>query len=374
MREFDLTVVEVEDFLQALRIRNLYRASWEYWRFSCPFPGHAHGDEDPSAQMRDDDTRWTCHACKRGGNAITFLAEYEGVSTFEARRWLREEYGGGFREPEDGAAAEWDAHFSASSGPEIVTQEQVYLPEETLERYEVDWPTAYAEWCETNDPLLGYMFNRGFEPETCMEWQIGYDEQFARFTIPVRDEFGKLVGFKGRAWESDRKPKYLVMGDAPGRKARYGYPTYEKSLIVFGLDRAEAIDGTLILVEGELNAIAMRQKGFPHTVAISGSSLSEAQARLIRNVCDRAVIFFDTTREDGTPDMAGHIATWGRDDGPIHHPGAVDMLEPFMNVAVCPDHLGDPADMSVDDIAICVRGAQSSLAIRTGVRDVVGSS
>lgn len=369
MNEFDLTGVDVEEFLNALRIRNLYRASWEYWRFSCPFPGHAHGDEDPSAQMRADDTRWTCHACKRGGNAITFLAEYEGVSNFEARRWIRAEYGDGFREPEGGAAAEWDARFapapSGATGGSPPTQ--VYLPEEMLGRYEVDWIDAFCEWSETHDQeALGYMFNRGFEPETLMDWDIGYHEGKARFTIPVRDHEGKLVGFKGRVWESDRRPKYLVLGDAPGRTVRYGYPTYEKSLVVFGLNRAE-LNGTLILVEGELNVISMHQKGWRNTVAIAGSSLSDHQARLIRSACDRVVILFDT-------DPAGYVATWGRDDGPIHHPGAVDMLEPFMPVSVCPEHIGDPADMSHDDIVTCLRGAWGSLAMRAHVREsVVGS-
>lgn len=369
MREFDLSVVDVEEFLTAMRIRNLYRASWEYWRFSCPFPGHAHGDEDPSAQMRDDDTRWTCHACKRGGNAITFLAEYEGVSTLEARRWLREAFGDGFREPEGGAAAEWDAHFAGpSSGAADCHPQQVYLPEDMLDRYRMDWIDAFCEWSETKDQLaLGYMFNRGFEPETLIEWEIGYDERGGRFTIPIRDEEGKLVGFKGRAWDPQRKPKYLVLGDAPGRPVRFGFPTYEKSMIVFGLNRAKH-DGTLILVEGELNVIAMHQKGWPECVAIAGSSLSDHQARLIRGAAERVVLLFDS-------DPAGDVATWGRDDGPIHHPGAVDMLEPFMNVWVCPEHEGDPASMDPTEIEDCLASAGSSLMMRTYVRpSMVGSS
>jgi DNA primase len=380
MRErLDLTKVDVEEFLEGLRIRNLQRADSEYWRFSCPFAGHSHGDETPSAQMRDDNTAFHCFGCKRSGNAITFLSEYEGVAFLEARRWIREMWGGGFVEPLHGAANEWiEAREAAGfffGCPSPDASPQVILPEETLQRFDVDWADAFCEWSETHHDQvgvdytpLGYMFSRGFEPETLMDWEIGYDDQGERFTIPVRDEEGSLVGFKGRAWDPDRHPKYLALGDKPDRPGRYGFPTFEKSLVVFGLPKAHSAR-RLIICEGELNVLAMHQKGFPNTVAIAGSSLSGAQARLIREHCDEALIFFDSLRDDGSEDEAGMDATWGYlDERKRYHPGAVDALEPHMRVLVAPEHVGDPADMTADQIQECLDGARGSVSSRPSMR------
>lgn len=366
--KLDLSLIDVEEFLEGLRVRNVMRADMDYWRFSCPFPGHWNADENPSAQMRDDSTAFHCFGCKRSGNAITFLSEYEGVPFLTARRWIRDQWGGGFKEPVDGAENEW-LRARAAAEHEASGPQQTYLDESVLENFAVDWCDAFCEWSETKcDGPVGYMFNRGFEPETLMDWEIGYDDKGARFTIPVRDEDGRLVGFKGRSWDPDRTPKYLALGDKPGRDARYGFPTFEKSLVVFGLPQAHAT-GRLIICEGELNAMALHQKGWPYAVAIAGSSLSDTQARIIREHCDEAILFFDTTRSDGSRDEAGHRATWGwRDDKNRYHPGAVDALEPHMRTLVTPDHIGDPADMTVEAIQQCLDGARGSVSMRTCVR------
>lgn len=362
----DLTLVDVEDFLEGLRVRNIERADLEYWRFSCPFPGHSNGDENPSAQMRDDNTAFYCFGCKRHGNAITFLSEYEGVNFLIARRWIREQWGGGFKEPVGGAASEWEkARKEAETRYE--NPPQVILDESVLDRFWVDWVDAYCTWDQTKEGgPIGYMFNRGFEPETLMEWEIGYDDLSERFTIPVRDEDGQLVGFKARAWK-DHPAKYISLGDKPGKPSRYGFPTYEKSLVVFGLPQAH-YTGRLILVEGELNRISMHQKGWKDCGAIAGSSLSQTQARIIREHCDEAIIFFDSLRDDGSIDEAGFEATWGRTEKGRHKPGAVDILEPHMPVKVVPEHYGDPADMTPEQIQECLDGARGSVSMRTHVR------
>lgn len=351
---FELDVVDVPEFLEALRVRNVSRADMVNWRFSCPFTGHSHGDENASAYMRDDDTRWFCHGCKRAGNAVTFLSEYESVPFMEARRWLRDHWGGGFVEPEHGARHEWEQRFMFQNSEQDAPLQ--YLDESVLDRFRVDW----EEFVEYDTPDVQYMFNRGFTVETLNKWQIGYDDISKRITIPIRDEDGRLVGFKGRAWWDEAHPKYLSIGDKDDSNIRYGFPTYEKSIVVFGLDRV-VYTGELILVEGELNAIAMHQKGWTNAVSIAGSYLSPVQAMLIRQYCDKAIIFFDT-------DEAGLDATWGWTSKNKIHPGAVDILEPFMQIRVCPDHEGDPADMDATDIAACVNAASSSVTARPRAR------
>ena len=363
MKALDLSRVSVEDFLEALGVENIKRVARDEYRFSCPFPGHTHGDDTPSAYMNtgeDDEERttlWKCHGCGRSGNAVKFLALHEGISPETAARYIREEYDATFREPEGGSfISEWEAHFQKTEEePEEINPP---IGEHQLEKFYVDWADAWCEWNETKDPLLGYMFNRGFEPETLMDAQIGWDEISRRFTIPVRNVDGELIGFKGRTTEPEEPRKYLVIGDTYGRQT-WGFAPYEAKMVVYGLDEAKEYDDG-ITVEGELNRLAMKQKGYPNSVAVGGANtLSDFQIVLIRHHFDTITLFFDSlkpNKEIGPrflPDKAGLQATLR----------AIEAFEPHMRTRVVDHHLGDPADMEEDEIHALVGEAVSSLHI-----------
>lgn len=362
-KALDLGKVNVEELLEALDVENVSGDHPDEFVFSCPFPGHSHGDDTPSAFMNKQTTAWFCHGCKRRGNAITFLAEHEDVSRFQAVRFLREQFDSDFREPVGSFASEWDAHFAPD--PAEPSGAPVALDESEAEDRSIDW-AAFAEAAERDESLLdtalGYMLRRGFSPEVLDRWQVGYDEISARITIPVRDADGTLVGFKGRATTPDQKPKYLILGDRPGRPERFGFAPYNGAQVVFGLDRVGQTD-EICAVEGELNVIAMDQMGFPDTVALGGSYVSPRHAALLRWHADRLVLFFDSLKpneeKDGTPiigprvvpDKAGNEAT----------AIAVEAFERYMPVRIVEPHLGDPADMDREEVGELLRTAQSSL-------------
>jgi DNA primase len=277
--------------------------------------------------MNDETTAWYCHGCKRSGNAISFLAEHEGVSRMEARRWLADEYDSEFREPEGGAKGMWRKHFAeVSEEPDVVNPP---LAEDLIARFLPMDPGARY-----------YMIQRGFSPETLDQWYIGWDEISERVTIPVFDNDDQLVGFKGRSVDPEVKPKYKILGDRPeGQRRRYGFFPYKKAQIVFGLDRTGQRN-KLIVCEGELNAIALHQMGFDNAVGVGGSDFSEYQANLLRWHADELILFFDQ-------DDAGEQAVWGwYDEHDKFHPGIYDMLSGVMTLHVVPEHdWGDPADM-----------------------------
>ena len=179
-------------------------------------------------------TLWTCYGCHRGGNAVTFYAEHKGVSNQVARREVKEHYAPGYKAPKYGSISrEFESRYKSSKQRQSESTVEKIDPE-LLREFDVDWG-YYAE--EHGDqPDVRYMLDRGFTPATLDDWGIGYDDGSKRFTIPVCDPDGDLVGFKGRAWRKNARPKYLVLGDKE-RRQRYGFPTYDKSLVVFGLDR-----------------------------------------------------------------------------------------------------------------------------------------
>lgn len=356
--------VEVIDLLENFDVANIDQATADEVLFSCPFAGHTHGDERPSAYMNDGSrdpeltTLWKCHGCGRSGNAISFVSEYMNVSSQKARQWLKQHYAPGYKAPKFGSIAkEFEQRRKLASKRHSVTVPT--LDDVTLRRFDVDWG-YYAEE-HGDEPDVRYMLDRGFTPATLDEWGIGYDYDSRRITIPVCDSEGNLVGFKGRAWEKHHRPKYLVMGDKPGRRERWGFPTYDKSLVVFGLHMWEQSETqTLVLVEGEIDVMSLWVMGIP-AVCVGGSSLSEAQARLLRQYCDELILFFDH-------DDAGHNFTWGIDKANGEHsPGAVEMLEPFIRVRIVGRHRYDANEYLVrgerDRVRELIGSAKSSYAV-----------
>lgn len=319
--------------------------------FACPFGNHS--TDSAKLYMNAETTAWICHKCNEKGNAIHFAKRLLDISMLETIRFLKARYSPAGIDP---ASRDMVAEVKAIRNqlePEV--SRNTILPHELVEQYEVDW-SAVAEADEI-PASLAYMGERGFALETLDYWQIGYDSMTDRIVLPIFDEREQLVGFKGRAWRSDHQPKYLVMGDRRGRAARFGYPCYQKSLVLFGLHEAiyyiETLDkdqpAHLIVCEGELNAIALWQAGYRNAVAVNGSELSSRQERLLKQYADTVTIFFDS-------DDAG-------DTGTLQ---VANALSSVMPVKVVPDHEGDPASMSTEEIDKVLQEAVSFSVLQCG--------
>lgn len=334
--------VDIADMLERMEVEHITRSGHDEFNFSCPFPGHSSGDSRPSGYMNDGSsdqskaTVWKCHGCGRAGNAITFVAEHEGITKQKATQWLRELYASDFRAPKGGISAEFEERLQrrereAELDPDIRTI--------SWKRYdklfEVDWHWAAEN--NMHEPAVAYLLDRGFTPDTLTSWRIGYDPISQRLTIPVTNIDGELVGIKGRTWQpkSKVKNKYMILGDKPGMPKRYGFGRYEKSRVVFGLDRWFT-EGKLVLVEGELDVIALAQIGIA-AVCTGSSSVSREQAVMLRDYADELVLYFDLDNA-GINAIAGYQAESGE-----WKPGLVERLGPFMRVNVIVNHDGDPA-------------------------------
>lgn len=339
--------VDILDFLERLEIRNL-NPDEEEVSFSCPFSGHLHGDENPSASFNRIKGVWHCHGCKRRGNVVTFLSEYENITPMKASRYIREFYGQGFRVPDGGSIAhELEQYWAREAVPQLHNPE---IDEQFADERAVDWHIVEESIEQGKDvpAKLTYMLERGFEASTLCDWKVGFDFQSDRICIPVRGPSGKLIGFKGRAWSSLTKPKYLVLGDK--HAGRYGFPTYEKARVVFGLEKIwKQPVGTVIVTEGELDVIALWQAGHK-AVACEGSYISDYQETLIKTWADEIVLFFDD-------DEAGQNAT----------ADAIHRFQQHMPVRVVGEHAGDPASLTKTEIDNLVESSTHSVRMMIGI-------
>ena len=345
--DVDMSYVDVEDMLDALEIN--YSVSHNNATFLCPF----HKEFKPSARMSTDTTAWLCNGCgEKGKNAISFFAKIRGINMSEAKRTLEERYGGSLTAAIDDLESEVARNLAGRVGAK---EERVAPGEEWIGRFHAAlfadsvWPEGVPE-----NVLYAraYILGRGFSMATLESWSIGYDWFSNRLTIPVRDADGVLVGFKGRSWEPERHPKYLVLGDGPNMAPRYDFQTYRKSEIVFGLDRMEPAPERLIVVEGELNVLAMKQHAWENVCAVAGSEFSETQARLIiERAHGEVVIYFD----DNSANVARAQAEGrqGVDAGLQGTAKLVRAIAPYRPVRVVMNAPGDANELDeavVDDL------------------------
>lgn len=136
-----------------------------------------------------------------------------------------------------------------------------------------------------------YMLNRGFEKDTLRSWEVGFDRDAMRVTIPVRDATGRLVGVTKRAIDdSDHE--------------RYKHLYFDRAKTIFGAYRADSPKShePLKVVESQMSAMWAYQYDVPNVVATLGAKVSKDQMAWIARY-SRVILAFDG-------DTAGRAATY----------------------------------------------------------------
>jgi DNA primase len=137
---------------------------------------------------------------------------------------------------------------------------------------------------------------RGLKPEARLADM--YSKFRNRVMFPITNETGRVIAFTGRTLATDDKagPKYLNSPETA---------IYSKSRVLFNLDQAKEAIRKLdyaILVEGQMDCIAVFAAGFHNVIASSGTAFTELQAKLLGRFSKNVVVNFD-------PDTAGAKAT-----------------------------------------------------------------
>lgn len=207
----------------------------------CPL----HPDNAPSASLglnkgRDYEHVWFCHACEDAG-AVPVAALLDRIASGEI-------------EPPD------DAEKPARKPPKNGDPEP--LPsEEVLRR----WQGYLLD--NTHNAFSRLIHKRGLTAATVKTYELGWcpTRRQSRFTIPVRDAEGALRNV--RRWNGDLDPKIKsVFGHGKAR--------------LFPLNHfAEDMDDPVLFPEGELDALLLRQHGWPAVTTTGGAKAMRYLAR-----------------------------------------------------------------------------------------------
>lgn len=272
----------------------------------CPF----HNEKTPSFHVNPSIGIYKCFGCSRGGDAIQFLIEIEGVSFEESVRMLAERYH--IEIPESIRDEADDPNFKLKEGVyHALRFAAVYF-------YNVLKTHLDAE------KARNYLDNRGFTPDTIKNYGLGYaldsfngllkhaesssinrdylhaaglikkgnnenwyDTFRGRVMFPIFNVNKKIIAFGGRIIENNKTAKYI---NSPQTIA------YDKSKALYGIHIAKneirKRDET-ILVEGYTDVLMLHQEGIKNCVSTSGTSLTTDQLRMMHKYSDNLLLIFD---------------------------------------------------------------------------------
>ena len=265
----------------------------------CPF----HGEKTASFSVAPDKGIYYCFGCHKGGGAVNFMMEVENLSYPDAVRALAKRVG--LEVPED---EQYQSRYRAQERLWALMKEagrfyhsQLYAPvgQQCLEyvqkrglnkaivtRFGIGF--APNSW----NALVDAMRKKGYTDQELKDADLVgerngriYDRFRNRLMFPIFDVRGNVIGFGGRVLD-DSKPKYLNSNETL---------IFNKRKNLFGMNFAKMTKQPfIILVEGNIDVVALHQFGFDNAVASLGTSLTEEQVNLLSRYTQQVVLTYDT--------------------------------------------------------------------------------
>jgi DNA primase len=279
----------------------------------CPF----HNDHSPSMNVTPQMGIFKCFVCGMGGDIFKFLQEYDKLSFIDALKLVANDLGmtipEKFSDSEDGKKGEKNTQILAANAlaaeyfqtelqrsPEIRKYLEIRgISEEVYKFYQVG--AARNSW----DDFLSYARKKGFDDETLASSGLivqkpsgkKYDRFVNRLMFPIWNLSNRIVAFGGRTLDKNSKPKYLNSSESP---------LYQKSRLLYGFNFSRnkvSNSGNIILVEGYMDILALKQVGIDNAASVSGTALTQQHAEMIAKFARKVYLFFDG-------DEAGSQAAW----------------------------------------------------------------
>lgn len=251
----------------------------------------------------------------KGGSAVTFLMEAEGMTYVEALKYVAEKYGIALEleeTPEDHILEDKrDSLYILNEFAAKFFHEQImeddkgrkialsYLKERgILESTAKEFAIGYSPegWDSLSSLALKKQFKEEYLVETGLCFKSDKDGKLldrfrGRLMFPIHNHLGKVVGFGGRVLgNKDKMAKYINSPESE---------IYHKSRVLYGLYQArQAIRDTdqCILTEGYMDTVALAQAGIRNVVASSGTALTEEQIKLIGRFTKNVLMIYDADR------------------------------------------------------------------------------
>lgn len=279
---------------------------------NCPF----HQEKTPSFHVIPAKGFYHCFGCSAHGSAIDFVMNHDNLDFVSAVKALCDQFGleTPFTKPSQGQkrenktihacldlVADWFGKaLSRPDGYECRTYlERRAVSDEAIEHFSIGFAP------QDQQSLVKFVETQGYTLEHLCACDVFARDQdtgriYPRFRnrlmFPIRDGRSRIVGFGGRAM-ADQKAKYLNSPDADH---------FHKGQILYHFDEARKSlrqADHLLVVEGYMDVVGLKDAGIPHAVAPLGTALTEQQITMAWKATDHLVLCLDG-------DAAGQKAAW----------------------------------------------------------------
>ena len=278
----------------------------------CPF----HDDHSPSMTISPDRQTYKCFVCGAGGSVFTFVQNYENISFPEAVEQVADLVGYPLSVHVNAPKKQEDPHLevlhrilnetirwtmyqmnTAQAEAEKAYLEKRGLDEAVREKFSIGYNPP-------GDALHAFLQAKGFEDSDMSACNVirtsasGVHDVFSgRITFPIHDAEGNPIGFSARTIDPENPSKYINTTDTE---------LFHKSDLVYNAHRARIAarrEGKIYVCEGVTDVIAFARAGMDNAVCTLGTSCTEHQIGILKNLAAKIVFCYDG-------DDPGQAATW----------------------------------------------------------------
>lgn len=309
-------VEEVKSKVDIVALINEYvplKKAGKNFKGLCPF----HGEKTPSFMVSPELQMYKCFGCGKGGDAFSFLMEFERMEFYEALKFLAQRVGVKLKPLHPEVTSEKEkllkihdlakrfynycllTHPSGKKALAYLTQERG-LKIETIKKFELGYSP------DVSGALTSFLVRKkGYKTDDLERAGIvvsvrgeAIDRFRGRVIFPLSNHRGDVIAFAGRVMpgpKAERLAKYINSPETL---------IYHKSACLYGLNisRDEVKKTNLaVIVEGELDMISSYQAGVRNVVAIKGSALTDEQTRILGRFAEKIILALDS-------DFAGNVA------------------------------------------------------------------
>jgi len=267
----------------------------------CPF----HQEKTPSFFVSKDRQTFKCFGCGEQGNAITFIQKIKNIPFPDAIRFLADKYNVSIEQGQgDGQSAHHENYYRINDKAATMyalnllhtdkgKEALVYLKKRGLSvediktfdlGYATDEFTALYDKLSTTYEAID-LLDLGLIKKSKND---GYYDLFRnRVMFPIKNAYGKTLGFSGRTLDRNQDAKYVNSPETV---------LFKKNGLLYNLSRAVPHikrNKRVVLAEGFMDVIKIHKAGIEEVVCPMGTSLTRRQAALLKKNTQHIILCYD---------------------------------------------------------------------------------
>lgn len=264
----------------------------------CPF----HNDHSPSLSVSREKQIYKCFTCLASGNVFTFVQNYENISFIEAVKKVADKINykldikdkiinknSKYYELMDLSNKIFVNNLNSNLGlkaKEYLINER-HLSEEAIKEFNIG--------LALNDNNLNKLLSsKGYSDKDIIEMSLanktdnGLLDMFRnRITFPICNHEGKIIAYSARIYQNEDTSKYINSKESIIFKKGYTFYNYDKC-------RLEALKTkSVILVEGQMDAIRVYTSGFKNVIASMGTAITSNHISLLKKLNAKVILMMD---------------------------------------------------------------------------------